>query len=118
MSGVQYHITYPQILESQRRLNLSNILKQFIQTFSPTSDEFIDIACDPYIEVNQYLNSTNIDINVLQSIVFLLMVKLWTVILEQLVAIILFSYLLKTKIEITLARKYDLVRLWFSEVAF
>ena len=114
MSGVQYHITYSHILESQRRLNLSNILKQFIQTFSPTSDEFIDIACDPYIEAIQYLNSTNIDINVLQSIVFLLMVKLWTVILEQLVAIILFSYLLK----ITLARKYDLVRSWFSEVAF
>ena len=78
---ITYHITYSQILESQRRLNLSNILKQFIQTFSPTSDEFIDIACDPYIEGIQYLNSTNIDINVLQSIVFLLMVKLWTVIL-------------------------------------
>ena len=61
MSGVQYHITYSQILESQRRLNLSNILKQFIQTFSPTSDEFIDIACDPYIEAIQHLNSTNID---------------------------------------------------------
>ena len=73
-----------------------------------------EVACDPYIEAIQYLNSTNIDVNVLQSIVFLLMVKLWTVILEQLVAIILF----RTKIEITLARKYDLVRSWFSEVAF
>ena len=92
---MQYHINYSQILDSQRRLNLSNILKQFIQTFSPTLDEFIDIACDPYNEAIQYLNSTNIDINVPQSIVFLLMVKKWTVILEQLVAIILFSYLLK-----------------------
>ena len=118
MSGVQYHITYSQIFESQRRLNLSNILKQFFQTFSPISDEFIDIACDPYIEAIQYLNSTNININVLQSIVFLLMVKLWTAILEQLVAIILFSYLLKTEIEITLVRKYDLVRSLFSEVGF
>ena len=74
------------------------------------------IACDPYIEAIQYLNS--IDINVFQSIVFLLMVKLWTVILEQLVAIILFSFLLNTKIEITLAREYDFVRSWFSEVSF
>ena len=105
MSGVQYHITYSQILESQRCLNLSNILRQFIQTFPPTSDEFIDIACDPYIEAIEYLNSTNIDINVLLSIVFLLMVKLWTVILEQLVAIIPSSYILKTKIQITLARE-------------
>ena len=74
------------------------------------------IACDPYIEAIQYFNS--IDINVFQSIVFLLMVKLWTVILEQLVAIILFSFLLNTKIEITLAREYDFVRSWFSEVSF
>ena len=29
MSGAQYHISYTQILESQRRLNLSNILKLF-----------------------------------------------------------------------------------------
>ena len=31
MSGAQYHISYTQILESQRRLNLSNILKLFSQ---------------------------------------------------------------------------------------
>ena len=63
MSGVQYHITYSQILESQRRLNLSNIIKQFIQTFSPTSDEFIDVACDPYIEAIQYLKDKELGNN-------------------------------------------------------
>ena len=59
MSGAQYHITYSQILESQRRLNLSNILKlfsvqqnksvlnikQFIRTFlQPQMNSFLCLA--------------------------------------------------------------------------
>ena len=46
-------------------------LKQFFQTFSSTSDEVIDISCDPYIEAIHDLNSINLDIHVLQSIVFI-----------------------------------------------
>ena len=78
-------MTYSQILESQRRLNLSNVLKlfslqqnkshltlkQFIQTFSPVSDEVIDIFCNPYIDVIHDLNSINLEIHFLQSIVFI-----------------------------------------------
>ena len=85
MSCAQYHITYSQILESQRRLNLSNILKlfslqqckseltlkQFINTFSPTADEPIHISYDQYIDVIHDLDSINLDIQILQSIVFI-----------------------------------------------
>ena len=85
MSGAQYHITYSQILESQRRLNLSNILKlfavqqnkselnikQFIRTFSPTTDEFVPMSCAQYSVVIHDLNSIDLDIHVLQAIVFI-----------------------------------------------
>ena len=57
MSGANYHISYLQILESERRLKVSNILhmfpsltvsststlKEFIQSFSPMNSEGTDI---------------------------------------------------------------------------
>ena len=84
MSGTQYHITYSQILESQRRLNLSSILKLFLQQckseltlklfikpFSSTADEPIHVPYDQYFEVIHDLDSINLEIQVLQSIVFI-----------------------------------------------
>ena len=84
MRGAQYHISYTQILESQRRLNLSNILKlfshqnkselslkSFIQTFTLTPEESAEIFCDPYLGVILDLNSIELDISILQSIVFI-----------------------------------------------
>ena len=84
MSGAQYHISYTQILESQRRLNLSNILKlfshqnkselslkSFIQTFTLTPEESAEISCDPYLGVILDLNSIELDISILQLIVFI-----------------------------------------------
>ena len=124
MSGAQYHITYSQILESQRRLNMSSILKlfslqhnkseltlkQFIHTFSPTADELIHISCDQYIEAIHDLNSIDLEIHILQSIVFI-------------GGYAVYSYLRTTNcnnciqlltedkdIEITDATKYDLLR--------
>ena len=87
--GMGMEIPFPrqacQILESQRRLNLSNILKlfllqqckseltlrQFINTFSSTADEPIHTSYDQYIEVIHELDSIDLDIQVLQSIVFI-----------------------------------------------
>ena len=44
MSGAHYHITYAQILESERRLQLSNILQLFsIKISSKLSDEPISL---------------------------------------------------------------------------
>ena len=124
MSGAQYHITYSQILESQRRLNLSSILKlfslqqckselslkQFINTFSSTLDEPIHLSYDQYFEVIHDLDSINLEIQVLQSIVFI-------------GGYAVFSYLKTTNchncilqltenkdIEISETTKYDLVR--------
>ena len=124
MSGAQYHIIYSQILESQRRLNMSSIvklfslqhnkseltLKQLIHTFSPTADELIHISCDQYIEAIHDLNSIDLDIHILQSIVFS-------------GGYAVYSYLRTTNcnnciqlltedkdIEITDATKYDLLR--------
>ena len=124
MSGAQYHITYSQISESQRRLNLSNILKlfalqqckseltlkQFINTFSSTEDEPIHVSYNQYIEVILDLDSINLDNQVLQAIVFI-------------GGYAVFSYLKITNchncvlhltenkdIEISETTKYDLVR--------
>ena len=85
MSGAQYHISYTQILESQRRLkNLSNILKlfsqqnkselslkRFIQTFTQIPEESTEVSYDQYLDVILDLNSINLDITTLQSIVFI-----------------------------------------------
>ena len=64
MSGAQYHIPYTQIIESQRRLNLSNILKlfsqqnkselslkRFIQTFTQIPEESTEVSYDQYLDV-------------------------------------------------------------------
>ena len=81
MSGAQYHISYTQILESQRRLkNLSNILKlfsqqnkselslkRFIQTFTQIPEESTEVSYDQYLNVILDLNSINLDITTLQS---------------------------------------------------
>ena len=111
MSGAQYHITYSQIFESQRRLNLSNIpklfsvqqnkselsIKQFIRTFSPTTDEFVPMSCAQYSVDIYDLNSIDLDIHVLQAIVFIggYAVHLY---LKPLIAIIVINNLLKTRI--------------------
>ena len=111
MSGAQYHITYSQILESQRRLNLSNILKlfsvqqnkselnikQFIRTFSPTTDEFVPMSYAQYSVFFYDLNSIDLDIHVLQAIVFIRGYAV-TCILKPQIAIIVINNLLKTKI--------------------
>ena len=48
MSGAQYHITYCQILESERRLQLSNILKLFSTKLK--SDELVKpLSLENYI---------------------------------------------------------------------
>ena len=111
MSGAQYHITYSQILESQRRLNLSNILKlfsvqqnkselnikQFIRTFSPTTDEFVPMSYAQYSVFFYDLNSIDLDIHVLQAIVFIGGYAV-TYILKPQIAIIVINNLLKTRI--------------------
>ena len=40
MSGSHYHISYNQILESERRLQLSNILKVFAIKYGSTNTEY------------------------------------------------------------------------------
>ena len=85
INGAQYHISYTQILESQRRLkNLYNILKlfsqqnkselslkRFTQTFTQIPEESTEVAYDQYLDVILDLNSINLDITTLQSIVFI-----------------------------------------------
>ena len=85
MSGAQYHVTYSQILESQRRMNISNILKlfsqqqnkselslrRFIQSFTQTPDECNKICYDQYLGALHDLNSIKLEIPILQSIVFI-----------------------------------------------
>ena len=49
MSGAHYHITYCQILESERRLQLSNILKLFSTKLK--SDELVKpLSLENYIK--------------------------------------------------------------------
>ena len=84
MSGAQYHISYTQILESQRRLNLTNILKlfsqqnkselslkRFFQSFTQIPEESTEVSYDRYLDVILDLNSINLNITTLQSIVFI-----------------------------------------------
>ena len=64
MSGVQYHISYIQILESQRRLNLSNILKLFSQQNKrdlSLTEESTEVSYDQYLDVILDLNSINLE---------------------------------------------------------
>ena len=64
MSGAQYHISYIQILESQRRLNLSNILKLFSQQNKrdlSLTEESTEVSYDQYLDVILDLNSINLE---------------------------------------------------------
>ena len=86
MAGAQYHITYCQILETERRIKLSNIikllprkrsighlsLKEFLGTFSSFDyqrDSSIDL--EHYLSEIQNIDDIEIDISSLQSIVFI-----------------------------------------------
>ena len=124
MSGAQYHITYSQILESQRRLNLSNILKlfslqqckseltlkQFINTFSLTANEPIHISYNQYFEVIHDLDSINLDIQVLQSIVFIGGYAVFSYLKTTNCYICVLKLTENKDIDISETTKYDLVR--------
>ena len=87
MSGANYHVSYLQILESERRLKVSNILslfsnqnvsstslQEFIQTFSPSdiavSSSEVDIG--PYLIAISDLSAIECNLQVLQSLAFML----------------------------------------------
>ena len=67
MSGSQYHISYCQILESERRLQLSNILKLFqIKTQSDATEKPTSVSFhsndDKHafrFDINSYLSALN-----------------------------------------------------------
>ena len=84
MSGANYHISYLQILESKRRLKVSNILNLFSkQTVSSTTclqesfssiestDCNIEIDLDPFLNTISDLSTIECDILVLQSLAFI-----------------------------------------------
>ena len=86
MAGAHYHITYCQILESERRIKLSNIIKllprkrsmdmfsikEFLDSFSS-----FEYHLDTSLNLESYLSQLNMsddidtDVNTLQSIVFI-----------------------------------------------
>ena len=87
MSGSNYHISYLQILETERRLKLSSVLKMFsqqsnssqsIQTFVKSfssyainSDEDDDMILDPFLESIMDLSSIECTTQVIQSLAFI-----------------------------------------------
>ena len=88
MAGAHYHITYCQILETERRLKLSNILKLFVNTpssektslndflksFTTSIEEQTTSDSNWYLtdysnELNDF-SSINLDLRTLQSLAF------------------------------------------------
>ena len=88
MSGANYHVSYLQILEAERRLKISHILKlfsssqakftistmqEFINSFSPVdsppSDTKIDL--DPFLDELSDLSVIEYDTQTLQSLAFI-----------------------------------------------
>ena len=85
MSGAQYHITFTQILESERRIKLSSILKSFskkqesdyvnlkgiIESFSiPPEEKSDSLNLDPYLLALESFPTLTLDTTLLQSIAF------------------------------------------------
>ena len=86
MAGAHYHITYCQILETERRIKLSNIIKliprkwsvdpfsikEFLDTFS-SFDYQVDTSLnlEHYLSQLQDTEDIDIDVNTLQFIVFI-----------------------------------------------
>ena len=86
MAGAHYHITYCQILETERRIKLSNnikliprkcsvdpfSIKEFLDTFS-SFDYHVDTSLnlEHYISQIQDTEDIDTDVNTLQSIVFI-----------------------------------------------
>ena len=85
--GANYHISYLQILESERRLKVSNILKlissqtvlstsslqEFIQSFSSTesADCSNEVDLDPFFTAILNLSGIECDSQSLQSLAFI-----------------------------------------------
>ena len=85
MSGAQYHITFTQILESERRIKLSSILKSFskkqesdyvnlkgiIEPFSiPPEEKSDSLNLDPYLLALESFPTLTLDTTLLQSVAF------------------------------------------------
>ena len=86
MSGAQYHISYSQILESERRIKLSSMLmlfskqqdtkyvslKELFQSFSIPPDEQLDssLNIDIFLSVLKIIPNMPLDTSLLQSISF------------------------------------------------
>ena len=86
MSVTNYHVSYLQILESERRLKVSNILsmfssqpvpstsfQEFIQSFSSleSADSINDFDLDPFLHAISDLSAIECNILVLQSLTFI-----------------------------------------------
>ena len=86
MSGANYHVSYLQILESERRLKVSNILslisnqnvsstslQELIQSFSPSDIEDFssEVDLDPYLVAISDLSAIECNLQVLQSLTFI-----------------------------------------------
>ena len=123
MSGAQYHISYTQILESQRRLNLSNILKlftqqkkselslkRFIQIFTQIPEESTEVSYDQYLDVILDLNSINLDNTILQSIVFIGGYSVYSYIKSAKCQLCLELLTKDKNLDLGDATKYDLVK--------
>ena len=87
MSGANYHVSYLQILESERRLRVSSILnlfskqtvsstsclQKFIQSFSSieSTDCSIEVDLDPFMNAVSDLSTIECNIQVLQFLAFI-----------------------------------------------
>ena len=86
MSGTKYHVSYQQILESERRLKVSNILsifsskpvpstsfQEFIQSFSSleSADSKNDFDREPFLHAISDLSAIEYNIRVLQFLTFI-----------------------------------------------
>ena len=86
MSGANYHVYDLQILESERRLKVSNILslisnqnvsstslQEFIESFSPSdiADSSSEVDLDPYLIAISDLSAIECNFQVLQSLAFI-----------------------------------------------
>ena len=86
MSGSNYHVSYLQILESERRLKVSNILslfsnqtvsstslQEFIQSFSSLDslDSSSEVDLDPFLSAISDLSAIECSFQVLQSLAFI-----------------------------------------------
>ena len=87
MSGANYHISYLQILESERRLKVSNILKlfssqtvfsmsslqEFIKSFSSVDSKDFnnEVDLDPFLSTVSDLSAIECTIQELQSLAFI-----------------------------------------------